>query len=173
MKLTKTIALTAATLMAVTTAFASELPGSADKIAFHSTVEGWNVFSDAEREACYVERADDAGHVVQVGLTKNKKHGYLGVFTLADMKIKKKEKFDVDINGFTFDGKARGMKSKKLQGDYRGAYYVIKDDNMANALMQEGTMTVFPKKKEAFQVDLTGLNAAVEEAKICTAAMSS
>jgi len=31
MKLTKTIALTAATLMAATTAFASELPGSADK----------------------------------------------------------------------------------------------------------------------------------------------
>ncbi len=173
MKLTNTVALTTATLIAVSTAWASELPGSLDKITFYSTIEGWNLFSDEEREACYVERSDDAGNVVQVGLTKNKKHGYLGVFTLADVKINKKEKFDLEINGFTFDGKARGMKSKKLQGDYRGAYFVIKDDNMANALMQEGTMTVFPKKKDAFLVNLTGLNAAVEEAKACTGAMSS
>ena len=173
MKLTGIIALTTATLLAVTTASASELPGAEDGITFHSTVEGWNVFSDAEREACYVERADNNGNVVQMGLTKNQKHAYFGVFTLADLKIKRTEKFEVDINGFTFDGKARGMKCKKLRGDYKGAYFVIKDDNMTNALMQEGTMIVLPKKKEAFQVNLTGLNAAVEEAKACTAGMSS
>jgi len=173
MKPSKTLALTSAALMAATVSFASDLPGSADGIAHYSTVEGWNVFADAEREACYVERSDESGHVVQMGMTKKKKYSYFGVFTLADMKIKKKEKFEVDINGFTFDGKARGMKSKKLRGDYKGAYFVIKDDNMVNAIMQEGTMTVFPKKKEAFQIDLTGIGAAAAEALVCTDAMTS
>ena len=54
MKPSKTLALTSAALMAATVAFASDLPGSADGITHYSTVEGWNVFADAEREACYV-----------------------------------------------------------------------------------------------------------------------
>lgn len=173
MNLKKTLSLTTAALMVATVSFASELPGSADGITHYSSVEGWTVFSDAEREACYIERSDESGHVVQMGMTKKKKYSYFGVFTLADMKIKKKEKFEVDINGFTFDGKARGMKSKKLAGDYKGAYFVIKDDNMLNAIMQEGTMTVMPKKNEAFQVDLTGIGAAAAEAQTCTTAMTS
>lgn len=173
MKLNKIIATTMAALLWSTAASASELPGAVDGLTYYSTVEGWNVFSDAEREACYVERQSENGSVVQMGLTKNQKHAYFGVFTLADVKIKRKEKFEVDINGFTFDSKARGMKSKKLVGDYKGGYFVIKDDNMVNAIMQEGTMTVLPKKKDAFQVDLTGISAAVEEARVCTSSMSS
>ena len=95
------------------------------------------------------------------------------MFTLADIKVKGKEKIEMDINGFPFDGKARGMKSKKLRGDCKGGYFVIKDDNMANAIMQGGTMIVLPKKTDAFQIDLTGVGAAVEEALKCNQAMSS
>ena len=170
----KLIMTTTTALFLATTVFAANpIPGAEDGFTHYSTVEGWNVFSDAESEACFIERADESGNVVQVGLTKNQKHSYFGVFTLADVKIKRKEKFEVDINGFVFDGKARGMKSKKLRGDYKGGYFVIKDDNMVNAIMQEGTMTVLPKKKDAFQINLTGIGAALGEARTCTATMSS
>ncbi|CUH46630.1 MULTISPECIES: hypothetical protein [Ruegeria] len=156
-------------------AFAEDpIPGAEDGFApYGDPVEGWNVFIDAERQACLIERTDDFGHAVQIGLTNNKKHAYIGVFTLADVDIKNKQKVEIDINGFVFDGKARGMKSKDLRGEYKGAYFVIKDDNMVNAIMQEGTLTAFPKKtKQPIKVNLTGVSAAVEAARTCTDGIS-
>jgi len=154
---------------------ADPIPGAEDGFApYGSPVEGWNIFIDAEREACFIERTDDFGHAIQIGLTKNKKHAYIGVFTLADVDIKNRQKVEIDVNGFVFEGKARGMKSKDLRGEYKGAYFVIKDDNMINAIMQEGTLTAFPKKtKQQIKVDLTGVSAAVEEARKCNDGISS
>jgi hypothetical protein len=153
---------------------ADPIPGAEDGFAvFGSPVEGWNVFIDAEREACLIERTDDFGNAIQIGLKPNKKHAYIGVFTLADVDIKNRQKVEIDINGFVFDGRARGMKSKDLRGDYKGAYFVIKDDNMVKAIMQEGTLTAFPKKtKQPVKVDLTGVSAAVEEARKCNDGIS-
>ena len=93
---------------------------------------------------------------------------------MADVDVKNRQKVEIDVNGFVFDGKARGMKSKDLRGEYKGAYFVIKDDNMINAIMQEGTLTAFPKKtKQPIKVDLTGVSAAVEEARKCNDGISS
>ena len=74
MRLNKTISITTAALFAASATFAANpIPGAEDGFTRYSTVEGWNVFSDAESEACFIERADEGGNVVQVGLTKNQK----------------------------------------------------------------------------------------------------
>lgn len=174
MKTFQTLALSSFLACAGSVVFASDpIPGAEDGFSNYGNVDGWNIFSDAEREACFIERADENGNVVQMGLTKNHKHSYIGVFTQAPIDVKNKQKIEIDINGFVFEGKAHGMKSKELRGEYRGGYFVVKDDNMVNAIMQEGTLTAFPKKSDMiFMVNLAGANAAIDEARKCNAAMS-
>lgn len=165
---------TAFTSLSATAVLASDpiAPGD-DGFTEYSTVGDWTVYVDVERQSCLIEAVDSNMNVVQMGLTKNHKHGYIGVFTLADIDIKNKQKVFVDIDGVVFEGKAKGLKTKKLKGDYSGGYLVVKDGNLVTAIAEGQTMIVFPKKTAAFVVDLTGTKKAMEEGRKCNLAQVS
>jgi hypothetical protein len=168
MSIHKIAMLSVAALLTATTAMARDpVPEAGDTFELYGEVDGWNVYKVLELESCLAERIDETGNVIQMGLTKNHKHGYIGVFTLADIDIKNRKKFEIDVDGYVYEGRAKGLKSRELQGDYSGGYLVIKDDNMVTAIAEGQTLTAFPKRSDPFVVDLTGTKKAIEEGRKC------
>ena len=149
------------------------VPENSDSFEVYNEVEGWTVYADNDAGSCIIERVFESGNVMQMGLTKNHKHGYLGVFTLADIDIKNRQKIEIAIDDFVYEGRAKGIKSKKLVGDYSGGYIVVKDSNMATAIAEGQTLIAFPKKSANFIVDLTGTKKAMEEGRKCNLKLAS
>lgn len=149
---------------------ADAVPPGSDGFTKHSEVEGWTVYIDNERNSCLIERVDEAGNVVQMGLTKDHEFGYLGVFTKADIGIKKgkKEKVYIDIDGTLYWSEATDMKGNITDG-YSGGYILANNPAFIDDIAKKYTMTVFPKKEGAFVVDLKGTYKAIEAARKCNA----
>jgi hypothetical protein len=144
------------------------IPGSGDNFVIYKDLGEWTVYTDADRESCLIERVDDAGNVMQMGLDKQHKHAYVGIFTLADIDIKNRQKVEILVDDALFEGKVHGIKSKKLKGDYSGGYVVLKDANMVTAIAEGQTMVAFPEKTGGlFVIDLTGTKNAIDEARKC------
>ena len=149
---------------------ADPVPPGNDGFTKYGEVEGWNVFVDNEKKSCLIERVDEVGNVVQMGLTKDHDFGYLGVFTKADIGIKKgkKQKIYIDLGGNLYWSHATDMKGNITDG-YQGGYILANNPEFINDLANKYTMIVFPKKDAAFVVDLTGTLKAMTEAKKCNA----
>lgn len=136
----------------------------------YGDVEGWTVFVDLEKKSCLIEKSDDAGHVVQMGLTKDRGVGYLGVFTTAETDIKKgdKEAVAILIGDNIYLGEATGMRGNITEG-YTGGYVLSDDPQFVEDIAQQYEMVVFPEKAYTFIVDLTGTKKAIEMARECNA----
>ena len=144
------------------------LPRSGDDFAVYKELQDWTVYADGERGSCLIERVDEAGNVMQMGLDKKHKHAYVGIFTLADIDIKNRQKVEILVDDALFEGKVHGIKSKKLKGDYSGGYVILKDANMVTAIAEGQTMVAFPEKTGGlFVIDLTGTKNAIDEARKC------
>lgn len=146
------------------------VPPGSDGFTKYGSVEGWNIFIDNERGSCLIEKIDEAGNVVQMGLTKDHEFGYVGVFTKADLGIKKgkKEKIYLDLDGNLYWSTATDMKGNITEG-YQGGYILANNPDFISDLAKKHVMTVFPKKEAAFTVDLTGTYKAIAEARKCNA----
>lgn len=158
----------AATVLTATSAFASDnvLPGN-DGFTKWGEAEGWTVFVDNERKSCLIERMDANENVVQVGLTKDKKYGYVGVFTKADIGLKSgKEKMILLLDDVLYEGKAH-KKTKHLTEGYTGGYILANNPEFVSDFENKYEMVVFPKKEFAFVVSLAGTKKAVEAARTC------
>jgi len=140
----------------------------ASQFAAYGSVEGWNVFVDTEKQSCLIEKADGAGNVVQMGLTKDRGVGYLGVFTTAETDIKKGDKGAVAIliGEHMYVGEATGMRGNITKG-YSGGYVLSDDPLFVEDIAQQYEMIVFPEKEYTFVVDLTGTKKAIEMARKC------
>jgi hypothetical protein len=136
----------------------------------YGDVEGWNVFVDNENRSCLIERVDDNGNVVQMGLTKDHSIGYVGVFTKADIGIKKgaQEEIYIDIDGALYSSTSTGMKGNITKG-YSGGYIRSNNPQFIDDLARKYVMTVFPKTANAFRVYLKGTYKAMEMARKCNA----
>ena len=136
----------------------------------YGEVEGWKVFVDQDKKSCLVESVDDAGNVVQMGLTKDRGVGYVGIFTLADMGIDPgdKEAVMILIGENLYVGEATLMRGNITKG-YSGGYILSDDPQFANDLAQQYSMLVFPDSDFAFSVDLTGTKKAMEMGRECNA----
>ena len=148
---------------------------AAETFTKYGAVEGWNVFVDNEKGTCLIERIDGAGNVVQMGLTKTDHSlGYLGVFTKADLGIKKGKKSDifVDIDGTLYSSTSTGMKGNITEG-YQGGYILANNPQFINDLAKKYTMTVFPDTTGTFVVDLKGTYKAMEMGRKCNAEQGS
>jgi hypothetical protein len=136
--------------------------------ANYGAVEGWNVFVDNDKKPCLIERVDDAGNVVQMGLTADSKFGYLGVFSKGNTGVKKgaKEEIFLDIDGELFSSASTGMKGNITEG-YSGGYILANNQVFIDAVKTKYIMTVFPKEDAMFTVDLHGTYKAMDMARKC------
>jgi hypothetical protein len=150
----------------------SPIPKSSDMFTVYGTVGDWIVYADADTKTCLVERVDDEGNVMQMGVTKDRDAAYVGIFTLGDIDVKKKQAIAVAVDGQVFFGEAYGMKSKKLQGDYAGGYILTDNPELITAIAEGRELIAFPEEPVAYVVDLTGTKLAIEEARKCNAEMN-
>lgn len=158
------------TAAALTAALATSAAAS-DRYAHYGSVEGWNVFTDAEKNTCFIEAKDDAGNVVQMGLTaEDRSVAYIGVFTTVETDIKKgqKEAVAVVLGDNLYVGEATGMRGNITKG-YSGGYVLTDDPEIVMQIQKQREMVVFPEKAYGFIVDLTGTFKAIEMGKECNA----
>lgn len=150
----------------------SPIPKSGDAFSVYGQVEGWTVYADADTKNCLVERVDDLGNVMQMGVTKDRDYAYVGIFTLADIEVKKKQTIAIAVDGTIFLGESYGIKSKKLKDGYTGGYVLTNNLDMVTAIAEGRELIAFPEDPVAFIIDLTGTKRAIEEARKCNAEMS-
>ncbi len=162
------IALAVFSASAVPTLAQDVLPSSGDSFTIYGEVEDWTIYLDNDRGTCLAERSDIEGNVIQMGLTKDQKYGYVGVFTKADIDTKGRQEIAIAVDGEVFAGESHGIKSKKLGGEYSGGYILTNNPDMVTAIANGKTLVAFPEKTGAFTVDLTGTKRAIEEARKCT-----
>lgn len=162
----KTLALAAVVAMGATAVTAEA------KFEKVETVEGWTIWKDHEKKSCMMERLDDAGNVVQMGLTADHSLGYVGVFTQAETDIKKGENTPIEIivGERYYKGEAQGMRGN-LSNDYTGGYFLSASTNLAEDIAKQYVMTVFPNKDYALTIDLTGTLKGMDAARACNEAM--
>lgn len=151
---------------------ADPLPPGDDGFTVYGEHQGWTILVDVERGSCLIQSTDKDGNVVQMGLTKNQKHAYIGVFTKAEVDPPTRQKVEILVDGILFEGKAHGLKAHKLEGGYSGGYILVNNENMITAVQEGREMVVFPKKSFNFIIDLTGTKGAIDEARKCNLAQS-
>ncbi|PCJ09104.1 MAG: hypothetical protein COB16_05755 [Rhodobacteraceae bacterium] len=134
----------------------------------YGEIEGWGVFIDTEKKSCLIEKTDDLGNVVQMGLTKDRSVGYVGVFTTAKTDIKRGDTQAVliSLDGTLYAGQATGMRGNITKG-YTGGYVLSDDPQFVDDLARKYVMEVFPEKAYGFSVNLAGTYKAIELAKTC------
>lgn len=157
--------------LTVTGAMAGEdgavLPGN-DGFTKYGAVDGWTVYVDNERGSCLIERIDAAENIVQMGLTRDRKFGYLGVFSKGDTGVRKGSQDDIylDIDGVLFKSQVTSMKGNITDG-YSGGYILANNPVFIDAIKTKYVMNVFPRQKAAFSVDLKGTYKAMDMARQC------
>ena len=159
----------AVSLVSATLAMAADpVPPGDDGFTKYGEAEGWNVFVDNEKKSCLIERVDEAGNVVQMGLTKDHNFGYVGVFSKGDTGVKRGEESEIflDIDGVLFSSTATGMKGNITEG-YSGGYILANNPVFIDAVAKKYVMTVFPGEQAAFTVDLKGTYKAMDMARKC------
>lgn len=165
----KKLCLTTVAVFIANAAFADDVLPKADlTFAPWGEADGWNIFIDASRGSCLAERIDANGSVVQMGVTKDKKFGYLGVFSqIAEIKDSK-EPVMIMLGDHEYVGDVH-TKTKNLADGYVGGYILANNAMFVDDVMNKEEMTVFPKDDFAFKVSLAGTKAAIEAATTCTA----
>ncbi len=134
----------------------------------YGEVEGWGVFIDTAKKSCLIEKTDDLGNVVQMGLTEDRSIGYVGVFTSAETDIKRDDTQAVliSLDGNLYAGEAKGMRGNITKG-YSGGYVLSDDPQFVDDLARKHVMEVFPEKAYGFSVNLAGTYKAIELARTC------
>lgn len=165
------IAASSAFCLSAGAALASDgvLPSSDSVFTKWGETEGWTIYQDETRNSCLAERVDDAGNVLQMGLTADHALGYIGVFTKADIGLTGgKEKLLIAIDGDLYEGEAQ-QKSKHLAEGYTGGYVVSNDADFVTDVMKKYEMVVMPEHEGAFIINLDGTFKAIEESRKCNA----
>ncbi|MEY8830899.1 hypothetical protein AB9K34_21220 [Sedimentitalea sp. XS_ASV28] len=159
----------AAFCLSASAALASDgvLPSSDSVFTKWGETEGWTIYKDETRKSCLAERVDEAGNVLQMGLTAEHTLGYIGVFTQADIGLSEgKEKLLIAIDGDLYEGEAQ-QKSKHLADGYTGGYVVSSDADFVTDIMKKYEMVVMPEHEGAFIINLDGTYKAIEESRKC------
>ncbi|MEM9105371.1 MAG: hypothetical protein AAGC96_06910 [Pseudomonadota bacterium] len=148
------------------------VPAFDDELETYKKVGEWTVLANKTRGDCLIERSDDLGNAMQMGLVKGGSAVYLGVFTKQPADIEPNTPIQIAVDGQVYAGEAYGAKSGTLEGDYKGGYVLSQDPEFVNAIAQGRELVAFPEKKGVFIVDLTGTKRAIDEARACLQAQS-
>ena len=170
-KLVKTVLTTTALAFFATVASASDDVLPKDNAEFEKWGEesGWTIYVDKSRDACLIERVDENSNVVQMGLTKDKDFGYVGVFTQADVDFKD-NKVHLLLDDKAYYGDATAAPKNLAQG-YKGGYLLANNPAFVDDIMKRYNVTVMPEDDNAFVVSLDGTLKAIEKARECNAAV--
>lgn len=134
--------------------------------------EGWTIYMDGGRNTCLIERMDAAENVIQMGLTKDHDHAYVGIFTKADIGIKKgDETVYIALHDAVYEGKATKL-TQHLPKGYTGGYVLTDNPDFVADVQKSYEMIIFPQQDYALAVDLTGSLKAIEAARKCNAEMN-
>lgn len=166
----KTLACFFGISMTATSAMASDvLPKDNAEFEKWGEESGWTIYVDKSRDSCLIERVDENKNVVQMGLTKDKEFGYVGVFTLADVDLSD-NRVHLSLDGKRYWGDAN-VAPKRLAGGYKGGYLLANNPDFVDDIMEKYVMTVEPEDKNAYEVSLDGTFKAIEKARECNAAV--
>jgi hypothetical protein len=161
-------ALAAVVAAAGTTVLAGDaVPSSSDKFSIFGQVQDWTIYSDATTGSCLAERTDSFGNAIQMGLTRDREHGYVGVFTTAETDIKSGQEVVIAVDGVLFVGTSTGILSGKLKDGYSGGYVVTNNPNFVTAIAEGRELVAFPERTGSFVVNLDGTKAAIAEIRKC------
>ena len=152
-----------ATVAVITATYAAA--GSYEK---YGKVEGWNVFVDTEKMSCLIQKSDDLGNMVQMGLMADRSIGYLAIFTKSEVELKAGDKKEIAVllGDNLYFGEVKGTPRNEAMG-LNGGYIVTDDPQFVEDIAKQYTMIAFPEKAYAFAVDLTGTYKAIEMARKC------
>ena len=143
------------------------LPSSAAVFLKWGEVEGWTIYADGGSNTCLIERVDAAENVIQMGLTQDHAHAYVGIFTRADIGIKKgDEQVFIALHDDIYEGTATKL-TKHLPDGYTGGYVLTDNPDFVEDVKKSYQMIIFPEKEYALAVDLTGSLKAIEAARAC------
>ena len=84
------VAAVAALAASVALAEDAKLPAEGDAVYPYGHSGAWYVFADTTGGTCMTEKVDDAGNVVQIGMTKDGEHAYLAVYALIPEDLREK-----------------------------------------------------------------------------------
>lgn len=166
--ITRTI--TALLLAAATPALAADqdvLPLNTDEIAHYRDVGQWGVHENLTRGSCFISRADDAGHLVQIGLTKDNDYGYIGIFQKGIELEEGTNAVAIVVNGNLYVGQSKTVAHGASDG-YQGGYVIANDKQLRLDLEQQDEMVVFPDQPFTVTVQLDRVRNAIYEARECT-----
>lgn len=167
---TLTHLIAACALLAGSTAWAADedvLPLASDDIAKYREAGEWTVFENRTRKSCFISRSDDAGNLVQMGLTRNNLFGYVGIFR-KDAEIPEgEEAVAVIVNDNLYVGSAKNVVTG-ASGNYSGGYILANDRQFRIDLEKSAEMIVFPDMPFSVTVNLGRARDAIFEARECT-----
>lgn len=160
-------------LGAATPALAADqdvLPLNSDEIAQYRNVGDWVVHENRTRGSCFISRSDDAGHLVQIGLTKDSDYGYIGIFQKGIELEEGTNAVAILVNGNLYVGESKTV-VHGASDDYQGGYVIASDENKKQLrldLEKQKEMIVFPDKPFTVTVNLDHVRNAIYEARECT-----
>ena len=143
------------------------VPAAGDKLKLFKQVGEWSVYADANRGSCLMERSDDVGNAMQLGLVKDQSATYVGVFTQADVKVDPSQPIAIVVDGAVFTGESHGIRSGQLSGKWSGGYVLSQDPDFVTAIAEGRELVAFPENPGLFVVDLTGTKRAIDEVRKC------
>ncbi|MEX0284847.1 MAG: hypothetical protein AB3N23_09570 [Paracoccaceae bacterium] len=162
--------------IAATTAFAKDevgiLPNADSLFQKWGEESGWTIYADRSRNSCLIEKTDESGNVVQMGLTEVRSVGYLGIFTKADIDLEEGEDpVIVAFDDAVFTGMAT-RKTKHLPDGYKGGYVLTDDPQFVDLVQRKYEMIVFPGEEYAIAINLDGSMKAIDAARKCNEDLS-
>jgi len=146
------------------------LPLNSDEIAQYRNVGDWVVHENRTRGSCFISRSDDAGHLVQIGLTKDSDYGYIGIFQKGIELEEGANAVAILVNGNLYVGESKAV-VHGASDDYQGGYVIASDENKKQLrldLEKQKEMVVFPDKPFTVTVNLDHVRNAIYEARECT-----
>ncbi|CAN0589083.1 unnamed protein product, partial [Ectocarpus sp. 12 AP-2014] len=133
----------------------------------------WYVFTDTSRGTCMTEKIDEAGNVVQIGLTKDNEHAYLAVYALIPEELREeREEITIAVGDMQHTGTISRWTRKNADA-YSGGYLLSDSFDFAAKASEVTEIIAFPDEEIQMTISLDGSAKAIEMAKECTAAQAS
>jgi len=150
----------------------SVLPRAGDDIGKYRQVGNWTVYENRTRGSCFISRSDEAGNLVQMGLTEDNLYGYIGIFR-KDAEIPEgEEAVAIVVNDNLYVGAAKNV-VHGASGNYKGGYILANDRQLRYDLGRADEMVVFPDLPFTVTVNLDRSRDAIFEARECTGKLQS